>query len=192
MVRRYTMRGRADAADETRRRIVRATYELHAERGIAATSVRDIAERADVSPGTVYHHFPDYNDVIVACGAFTFETTRPPTLEIFTGVATPGERLRVLVAELFAFYKRLPSYEKVRLEREAFDPVEQAIAQDEANRRALIRAALAPKRLGARALAVAFALVDISVYHRLVGSGLSHAGAVDEIHHLLERRLLED
>lgn len=192
MVRRYSMRGRADTSAETRRRIVRATYELHAERGIAATSVRDIAERADVSPGTVYHHFPDYNDVIVACGEFTFETTRPPTLEIFAGAATPGGRLRVLVDELFAFYRRFPAYEKVRLERDAFDPVEQAIAQDEANRRALIRAALAPKRIGSRAMAVAFALVDISVYHRLVRSGVSHAAAVDEIHHLLERRLLED
>jgi AcrR family transcriptional regulator len=192
MTRRYQMGRRADAADETRQRIVRATYELHAERGIGSTSVRDIAERADVSPGTVYHHFPDYNDVIVACGKFTFETTRPPTRDIFDGIDTPGERLRVFVEEVFAFYRRFPAYEKVRLERDTFDPVEHAIAQDERNRRALIRAALAPKRPGRRSIAVAFALVDISVYHRLIRSGISHAAAVEEIHHLLQRRLLED
>lgn len=122
---------------ETRQGIVRATCELHTERGIAATSVRDIAERADVSPGTVHHRLPDYNDAIVACGKFTFETTRPPTPEIFGDVATPGARLRVLVAEPFAIYRRFPACEKVRLERDAFELVEQAIVRDEANRRAL-------------------------------------------------------
>ena len=190
MPRHYKMNKRAETAEETRGRIVRATYALHVERGIGATSVRDIAERADVSPGTVYHHFPEYDDVVVACGKFTFETTRPPTREIFEGIETPGDRLRVLVEETFDFYRRFPSYERVRFEREEFEPVEHAVAADERNRRALIQMAIAPNRPGKRAIAVAYALLDISVYHRLLGSGVSRAAAIDEIHRLLEQRLL--
>lgn len=192
MPRPYKMNKRAETADETRRRIVRATYELHAAKGIGSTSVRDIAERANVSPGTVYHHFPEYNDIVIACGKYTFETTRPPSLEIFAGVDTPGERLLVLVQELFAFYRRFPAYENVRLERDAFEPVDRAFAGDEKNRRALIRAALAPSKVPREAASVAFALLDFSVYNLLARSGVSHPAAVAEIHRLLELRLLGD
>jgi AcrR family transcriptional regulator len=186
------MKKRAEAAGETRQRIVRATFELHVERGIAATSVRDIAARAGVSPGTVYHHFPGYDDVITACGQFAFATTGPPSHAIFAGLSTPADRLRRLVDETFAWYRRFPGYEKVRAERGAFAPLEQAFAHEEKTRRALIREALKPSRAGARAVAVAFTLLDISVYQRLVRSGLPHSAAVDEIHRLIERRLLDD
>ena len=38
-------------------RIRRAALELFADRGVEATSIRDIAARAQVSPGAVQHHF---------------------------------------------------------------------------------------------------------------------------------------
>ena len=191
MVRRYNLGKRAETADETRQRIIRATYELHKQKGIAATTIRDIAQRADVSPGTVYHHYPEYGDVIVACGRFTFGIMRPPTSEIFEGLATPAEKLRTLVEHVFAAYRRFPEYEKVRSERGDFVQLEQAFADDEENRRQLVREALKPARPGKRGVAVAFALLDISVYHRLTGSGLSHSAAVSEVFELLSRRLLD-
>jgi len=46
--RRYQMDRRAGAAEHTRRKIVEATYSLHAEKGVAATTFRDISTRADV------------------------------------------------------------------------------------------------------------------------------------------------
>lgn len=192
MTRNYRMRRRAETAAETRDRIVRAAFELHSERGVAATSIRDIAERADVSPGTVYHHFHDYDAVIVACGNFAFESTRPPTREAFAGLDTPAARLRSLVERTLDWYRRFPAYEKVRAERDGFAPLEQAFTRDETERRAMLREALAPVRPGRRALAVAFTLLDISVYQRLVRSGLPHSAAVDEIHRLIERRLLDE
>lgn len=191
MTRDYKMKRRAEIAEKTRNRIVRATYELHKEKGVGATSVRDIAERADVSPGTVYHHYPLYGDIIVACGRFTFGVMRPPIPEIFAGLSTPAAKLAVLVEEVFSAYRRYPEYEKVRVERADFIELEQAFAADEENRRQLVREALKPRRAGKRAIAVAFALLDISVYNRLMGSGLSHAAAVSEVLELLSRRLLE-
>lgn len=71
--RKYDLGKRAEAAEATRRRIVEATYALHDERGVAATTYRDIAERADVSLATVYRHFPEYGEVVQACGALNVE-----------------------------------------------------------------------------------------------------------------------
>ena len=42
----------------TRASIVEAAHELFLERGFDAVSVREIADRADVSPTTVFAHFP--------------------------------------------------------------------------------------------------------------------------------------
>jgi AcrR family transcriptional regulator len=43
---------------ETRRRIYRAAMALFAEKGFDATTVDEIAERADVAKGTVFNYFP--------------------------------------------------------------------------------------------------------------------------------------
>jgi AcrR family transcriptional regulator len=48
-------------------RIAAAAAELHAERGVLASSYADIAERAGVSLPTVYKHFPSQPELIAAC-----------------------------------------------------------------------------------------------------------------------------
>jgi len=73
--RKYHQEKRSATAEETRQRIVDATVALHAEKGIVATSVKDIAARADVGVGTVYHHFPTYDDVVRASD-FAFRRSR--------------------------------------------------------------------------------------------------------------------
>lgn len=49
----------------TRARILRAAEELLARLGYDGTSMADIAERARVGVGTVYHHFPDKRAVLL-------------------------------------------------------------------------------------------------------------------------------
>ncbi|HEY0437700.1 MAG TPA: helix-turn-helix domain-containing protein, partial [Phenylobacterium sp.] len=66
MARTYRQSKRGDTAEETRRRIVDACFELHREQGMVATTMKQIAERAGVSVGSVYHHFPTYDDAIRA------------------------------------------------------------------------------------------------------------------------------
>src|SRR5712691_11735978 len=103
--RRYRMSRRAASSEETRRRIVEATYALHEEKGVAATTFRDISERADVGIGTIYQHFPTYEHVIDACGKHAFAVMRPPHPDIFEGTTGFEERVRLLVRELFALYE---------------------------------------------------------------------------------------
>jgi AcrR family transcriptional regulator len=69
MARKYELRQRADQVEETRRRIVETTVDLHLERGPAATSVAEIARRAGVQRRTVYNHFPDDAALFAACSA---------------------------------------------------------------------------------------------------------------------------
>ncbi len=53
-------------SERSRRQILDAALELFSHRGFGATSVRDIAERAGVSTGNVYHHFPEKEAVYLA------------------------------------------------------------------------------------------------------------------------------
>lgn len=53
-------------AEETRARILEAAAECFAQRGYEAASVGDICERAGVSKGAFYHHFPSKQDLFMA------------------------------------------------------------------------------------------------------------------------------
>ena len=106
MARKYSMDRRTAAVEETRRRIVEATREMHNEKGILATSMQDIAARADVALGTVYRHFPSLDELIPACGGLNLELNPLPTPRLFEGVESPHERLRLLMREIYANYER--------------------------------------------------------------------------------------
>src|SRR4030095_13125984 len=48
----------------TRERIEKAAIRLFVERGVAETSVRDIARAVDISAGALYRHFVSNDDVV--------------------------------------------------------------------------------------------------------------------------------
>jgi len=50
---------RGEKSERSRRQVLDAALHLFSHQGFRGTSVRDIAERARVSIGNVYHHFPD-------------------------------------------------------------------------------------------------------------------------------------
>ncbi len=183
--RRYRLGRRAESTGETRQRIVEATFELHSERGIAQTSMTDIAARAGVSVGTVYHHFPSYADAIVACGAYTAEHAPAPTRAVFEGAASRRERIVRLARALFTHYERVPALESVRRDRHLTRELD-AFARGEArNRRKL--AAEAAGTGDAAALVAAF--LDIDVYRSLRREGFGTADAADRVAALLNATL---
>lgn len=53
-------------AEETRARILEAAAECFAQHGYEAASVGDICDRAGVSKGAFYHHFPSKQDLFMA------------------------------------------------------------------------------------------------------------------------------
>jgi AcrR family transcriptional regulator len=179
----YNLGRRAETAAETRQRLVEATFALHAERGIAATSLRDIAERAGVSVGTAYHHFPTYLDAIRACGAHVATSSPLPTEAIFAGVEDAEARVRLLVRELCAWYERHPWFEHIRAERTLYPPLEEHMAGFERALEQLVRTAARCTADEARTLA---AMSDVAVYSSLRRAGMAAA----RIHHRIAEVVL--
>jgi AcrR family transcriptional regulator len=50
----------------TRRRVLQAAESLFARRGYESTGMADVAERAGIGVGTLYHHFPDKRALLLA------------------------------------------------------------------------------------------------------------------------------
>jgi AcrR family transcriptional regulator len=185
MRRPYRLGRRAESTGETRQRIVEATFQLHSERGIADTSMKDIAGRAGVSVGTVYHHFPKYADAIVACGAYTAEHAPAPTAALFEGAASRQERIERLARAMFSHYERVPALESVRRDRHLARELDAFARAEARNRRAL--AARAVGRGGDAALVAAF--LDIDVYRSLRREGFGTAVAAGRVAALLNAAL---
>lgn len=181
MPRAYRMGRRADSVADTRSRIVEATVALHAERGVAATTMADIAGRAGVGVGTVYHHFPTYEDVIMACGARTMELTNPPRAEALGRGRSWPERVRILVAELFAYYDRHGGFWRAWCDRERFGILGELVARRQEHLEALVREVLAPLGLSEEAICTAVALSDFAVHDRLLEAGLSTERAATQV-----------
>ena len=149
----------------------------------------DIAARAGVSVGTVYHHFPTYQDAVAACTRHVDESLPLPAADIFAGLTSMHARVRRLAQEIFGFYQRLPAYERVRCERWGMPPLEAYAAREEDNRLALTREALRPFRIGARLPRVCAALLDVAVYGALTRAGMTPGEAADEVSAVILARL---
>jgi AcrR family transcriptional regulator len=103
--RKYELKKRAERFDDTRRRIVEATVELHRAGGPASTQVSEIARRAGVQRVTVYNHFPDEHSLLAACSAHWRALHPAPDPTGWEAAADPGERLRLALGELYAWYR---------------------------------------------------------------------------------------
>ena len=105
MSRPYELKRRAERQDETRQRIVEATIELHQTIGPAATTISEIAERAQVGRVTVYRHFPDEATLSRACSGQYFERHPFPDPDRWRAIADPEERLRTGLRETYAYHR---------------------------------------------------------------------------------------
>ena len=102
----YQLRKRADAMQDTRRRITEAAVELHGSIGPARTTLSAVAERAGVQRQTVYRHFPTEDDLFAACSQHFYDRDPPPDLGRWRETADPAERLAAALDELYAYYER--------------------------------------------------------------------------------------
>lgn len=53
-------------AQKTRQKIKKAALDVFTEKSIDAATVEDITEKADLGKGTLYHHFGDKSEIIIA------------------------------------------------------------------------------------------------------------------------------
>lgn len=74
--------------------------------GVANTTIRGIAERAGVERATVYRHFPDESSLFTACTSHYLGDNPPPDPTTFQRVVDPEERLKVGLADIYAYHRR--------------------------------------------------------------------------------------
>jgi AcrR family transcriptional regulator len=102
----YRKRKRAQAEEETRRRITEAAVELHGTLGPANTKVTEVAERAGVSRMTVYNHFPTDADLFLACSTHWTTQNPFPDPSGWIEIADPAARVVSALEELYGWYGR--------------------------------------------------------------------------------------
>jgi AcrR family transcriptional regulator len=184
----YQLKRRAENAEETRRRLVQATFELHTEQGIAATTMKQIAERAGVGIGTVYHHFPTLDDTTTACGQMVMATYPLPSEAVFAGIATMKARLARLARALFEWQETV-TFDVIRADRDRLAIVRKFIDEEQAHRIELMRTALAPFAIDRDLIRISAALLDVGVYRALQQIGLSLDQAAEAIADMIQARL---
>jgi AcrR family transcriptional regulator len=95
----YRSPRRKEQAEATRRLILRAALELFTERGFAETSIRSVAERADVSDQTIYKAFGDKVGLLYHAALQYIETggggAEAEFLAALAAEPDPIERLRL-------------------------------------------------------------------------------------------------
>jgi AcrR family transcriptional regulator len=169
----YSMAQRSQQVAQTRGRILDAAAELFAERGARATTMTEVAHRADVSPATVINHFATQDDLIEAVVARLMAELQIPDRSIFAGARSLGARIGALTTAMFKFYERTARwYYLLGEEIHEIPALAAADARFQQSMRDLYAQALAGTDDGDLALA-ASGLIHPGTYTALTEVGLS-------------------
>jgi AcrR family transcriptional regulator len=183
--RKYELKARAQSQRETRERIAKAAAELHGEKGVAQTTVAEIARRAGVTRLTVYNHFADLSELIPACAAHYEELHPMPDLSGALAKADPGERVRGALAQLYGWYRETePMYGKLFSDRASVPELDRFLEQNIDRMQAELADDLAAgfgvrgRRAEQTAALIGLAL-DFWTWSRLSREGLDDEAAAD-------------
>ena len=186
MPRKYALGQRATRQAETRRRIIDAALALYQERGVSATTMLDVARRADVAPGTVANHFGSAAALAAEATVEVLAELRMPTPDLFDGVDALPDRILLLVRELAAFFERSEAWWRVSQREPAEAGVwAEAEARYYEELDGLVRAALGPLAADADAVAVVSAVMGTWVLGTIQATGRSAEQAVALVSGLL-------
>jgi AcrR family transcriptional regulator len=181
MPRRYELKERAKAQEDTRRRIVEATVALHEEVGPARTTVAEIARRAGVQRLTVYNHFPADADLFGACSGHWAAAHPPPDPGPWAAIEDSNARLRLAILDTYGWFAENEAMlTHTMRDAEVLPALARVVAESTADYQAAVGAILMRGRRGAKAAALIALALDFHTWRRLVRlEGLSAAAAAD-------------
>ena len=184
-IRKYELKARAESQRETRERIARVAAELHEEKGVAHTTVAEIARRAGVTRLTVYNHFADLSELLPACAAHYARLHPTPDFESVLAQGDADERVRGVLGLVYRWYRETePMYGKLFSDRASvpeldrfleqnFDRMLGGLADD-------LAAGFAVRGLRAgRLRALIRVALEFWTWRRLAGEGLDDEAAAD-------------
>lgn len=167
------MPGQKAPENSRRKQILRGAYDVASRKGLAALTVRQVAERADLSTGLVLFHFKTKEQLVTALLDYVLETTTVLHLtDEIASLPSPLDRLLALLAQemhrlsaeprrirlFFDFWARGFTHPPIRMRmqaeldryREAFRPMATEVLAAEPDRFARVTAE------GLAAVAVSF------------------------------------
>ena len=93
-----TLEDSGDTAGATAIRLMMAAADAFSERGFHATTTRDIASRAGLSPAGVYVHFSSKEDLLFQLSRRGHQTARDQLVAAAQAAASPTDALRSIIA----------------------------------------------------------------------------------------------
>ena len=185
MPRKYKMKNRSTAVEETRDRIVKAAKELHETQGLQGTSYTEIADKAGVAMATVYRHFPSLADLIPAC-ASSIVVLQPLTPEfiatLFPGQARPRQRLEWIIQGTCECYERDGGWlQAARREGDLITALAEVVEVQQESLRTLVQVALEGTDVTERHVQVLAALMDFPLWKSLRDMGLTPVEATEQV-----------
>jgi AcrR family transcriptional regulator len=136
---------RPDSLEATRERIVEAAIAHYTELGISAATMREIARRADVAPGTLRNHFRTREDLVRAMVERLIGEAPLPELSIFDGADSFEERFGRLISVTAGFFDQSSRLHRTWLREQMLTPVRTETGAAYGRRwEQLLRAAVGP------------------------------------------------
>jgi AcrR family transcriptional regulator len=96
----------SEVRPEAARRLVVAAVESFAKVGFHATTTRDIATAAGMSPAALYVHFPSKSALLFEISRTGHERTLAMVLDVTNGDGDPVTKMRTLVENFVAWHAR--------------------------------------------------------------------------------------
>lgn len=106
------VRRTAAEAAETRRSLIDAAGDVFAECGYAAATLGQIAERADVTRGALYHHFADKAEIHELVLRRKADQVAGPLMAQLAGEGPPLQRLHAFVVAYCTALERDPRFRR--------------------------------------------------------------------------------
>jgi AcrR family transcriptional regulator len=114
-----------DVKPEAARRLMYAAVESFATVGFHATTTRDIATAAGMSPAALYVHFPSKSALLFEISRSGHEQTLAMVQAVTSGDGPPVDRMRVLVEDFVEWHARRHTVARVvQYELEALPEVQ--------------------------------------------------------------------
>ncbi|GAA0879591.1 TetR/AcrR family transcriptional regulator [Algoriphagus jejuensis] len=114
--------------EELKERILVAAKSLFLERGIEKTSIRNIADQIEYSPGIIYHYFKDKNEIFHALHQVGFQQLIEK-MQVLGSVRNPMERLKAMGSIYVNFATENPDMYDLMFIKEA--PIEHVCSTDD-------------------------------------------------------------
>lgn len=103
---RLSSRGTGERPEDRQAQLLEIAARLFAKHGFDATSLRDIAEEANITKAALYYHFPNKEALYVRIAVFGLERLLDAVMEATSGHRSAKDKVRAFMFATTDYYSR--------------------------------------------------------------------------------------